>query len=295
MHTLRNKPEGESELLRVNLETGAEKTKIIEGGPFKVMAASSDGRYLACGYVIGYSPQMFGVDLIDLASGARKTVLKDPFVFNPHLQFEPRDGKYLLIQYNRGGEYNSDGTLKKLVGPEGATLFVASVPDGKIEWLKIGLPYTPGITGHEDWIPGTGEVILTTGRKQGDGPLPLMKIAPGKDARMLSETANISHVHASECGRYYCGDRYAMPPDDKGRTGEILVGSIKTGKWAVLCRFGGMSRDMRAGYKQMGLWYPDAAPYFSPDLKWVVFNDATSGPPQICAASVPESLLEGLI
>lgn len=291
LFAMRNAGARKNELLCVNLATGAEQTIVIEGESFRSMTISSDGRYLACGYAVGFSPQMFGVDLIDMATGARKTVLKDPFVTNPHLQFEPRNGKYLLIQYNRGAEYSPDGTMTKLVGPEGATLCVASVPDGKIEWLKLGLPYTPGITGHEDWIPGTGEVILTTCRKQSDGLIPLMKITPGKDACMLSETVNISHVHASECGRYYCGDRYGVHPDERGRTGEIIVGSLKTGKWAPVCRFGNLNPDLRAQYSKQGLWYPDATPYLSPDSRWIVFNDATAGAPQICVASVPESLL----
>jgi len=98
----------------------------------------------------------------------------------------------------------------------------------------------------------------------------------------VTELSGFSHVHASLCGRFFCSD---VP----GRK-EIYVGSLKTGKHALLCEFG---PDPEDAYKQFGQ-SSHSHPYLSPDLNWAVFNSCRTGRPEIHVASIPEGMWEEL-
>jgi len=64
-----------------------------------------------------------------------------------------------------------------------------------------------------------------------------------------------------------------------------VVGSIKTGRWSVLCESGSSLSIPQ---------YTHPHPYLSPDNKWVIFNSDRTGIPHVYAASVPEGLLDEL-
>ncbi|MHC4168263.1 MAG: TolB-like translocation protein [Planctomycetota bacterium] len=241
---------------------------------------SADGRYYACGRRLADDYSMFGIMLINLREGTETIIDRDPFIFNPHPQFEPGASKELMIQHNRGGQYSSEGERIRLVGPEGATLYLLSAPGGERTELQVGKPYTTPATGHETWIGETKEILLTV---MADGDYSpdkgnLLAVRAGSAPRVVANGYKFNHLGVSRCGGFFCCD-------DWQGTAKIVIGSIRTGKTAVVCE----SKASMGGPQNT---HPHA--YLTPDLKWVIFNSDRSGRPHIHAASVPEGMIEEL-
>lgn len=271
------------DLMRVDLAKGSpEKVHRIEGEPTprSLGTVSADKRYYATGKLLAKDYTMFGILLIDLKTGAKTIADRDPYILNPHPQFEPGESKLLMVQHNRGGKYTPQGKRIRLVGPEGATLYVLSVADGKRTTLEIGTPYTTPVTGHEAWIGTTKELLLSVSAGGDYAPEKgnLLGVRPGKPARVVSRGYKFNHVGVSQCGRFFCCD-------DWQGTFKIVIGSTKTGKSAVLCE-----SKTKVGRAQNT--HPHA--YLTPDLKWVIFNSNRSGFAHVYAASVPDGMIAEL-
>jgi len=241
---------------------------------------SADARYYACGKRLSDDYKMFGIMLVDLQTAVASIIDRDPFILNPHTQFEPGLSKELMIQHNRGGQYSSEGKRIRLVGPEGATLYLLSVPDGRRTELQVGKPYTTPATGHETWIGRTKEILLTV---MADGDYApdkgnLLAVGAGSSPRVVAKGYKFNHLGVSRCGRFFCCD-------DWQGTAKIVIGSIRSGKTAVVCE----SKASMGGPQNT-----HAHAYLTPDLKWVVFNSDRSGFPHVHAASVPEGMIEEL-
>jgi hypothetical protein len=204
--------EAAQELVRLDLSTG--RSEVIyawpEGLKPRGLGTMSPGeRYYAYGVTISYAPQMFGTEVVDLKAGTRAIIHTDPYTCNPHTQFEPSDGKQVMVQHNRGCEFLPDGTRVKLVGEEGATEFLLDVPSGEVTRLQVGEPYTTPITGHEAWIGDTKEILLSV-RAEGDyAPEKgnLVAVKAGAPARTVSSGYRVNHVGTSPCGRTRRGGR----------------------------------------------------------------------------------------
>ena len=213
--------------------------------------------------------------------GEQKILDRDPYILNPHPQFEPVREPGLLIQHNRGGRYTADGALERLVGLEGATLYLLSVPQGERTELQVGTPYTTPCTGHEAWVGDTGQVLLTVAARgdfsaeQGN----LLAVRAGEPARTVSRGYRFNHVGVSRCGRLFTADDWQA--DYK-----IIIGSTATGRSAVLCA--SQTSPTRAQNS-----HPHA--YLTPDLRWVIFNSNRSGFAHIYAARVPDTMVEPLL
>ena len=273
------------ELVRLDLATG--NSEVIHEFPKDLPlrtrgwgAVSRDERYFAYGVSLNYDPPLFGIDLIDLTDGSHNRIVEDRFICNPHTQFEPGGSRQLLVQHNRGCRFQADGTMIDLVGPEGGTLFLVDIPDGKITRLQLGPPFTPGITGHEAWIAGTGEILLSVRAVGSYAPEKgnLVRIGPGAPPKIVSGGYRFNHVGVSACGRFFSCD------DWQGDS-KLVIGSIETGKNAVVCE-----AHTSRGRSQNTHGHP----YLSPDLKWLVFNSDRTGRPQVYAASVPPEMIEDL-
>jgi hypothetical protein len=270
-------------LMRADLSTGTPETIYnLEGKRALVSlgTVSADARYYACGERLGDDYQAFGILLVDLEKGTQKIVDWDPFIFNPHPQFEPGEGRILMIQHNRGGKYTHEGKRISLVGPEGATLYLLSVPDGKRTTLQVGKPYTTPVTGHEAWIGKTKEILLTVSAREDYAPPKgnLLAVGAGSAARVVAKDYRFNHVGVSRCGRFFCCD-------DWQENYKLVIGSIRTGKTAVVC-------ESKTSPSDAQNTHPHA--YLTPDLKWVIFNSNRSGFPHIHAASVPEGMIAEL-
>ncbi|RLE73904.1 MAG: hypothetical protein DRJ56_08440 [Thermoprotei archaeon] len=153
---------------------------------------------------------------------------------------------------------------------------------GSMRQLPVGRPYTAPITGHECWVGRTGEVVLTISlpwRKAVERGN-VLAVRPGEaSARVVSKGPPVCHISASRDGRFFIGD-------ELGSLGKpIVVGSMRTGRRAVLCR-----TMTSAGSAQ----YMHPHPYMTADNHWVIFNSDRTGVPQLYAASVPDDFLDSL-
>jgi len=280
---LKRADDGEVDLMRADLADGSiEKVyRLQEGVRIRSLGTvSTDRRYYAGGTMVEPGWTMFDVLLVDLQEGTQKILDRHPFILNPHPQFEPGEGRTLMIQHNRGGRFSPDGKLERLVGPEGATLYVLSVPDGKRTELQVGTPYTTPCTGHEAWIGNTQEMLLTVSASGDYAPEQgnLLGVRDGEPARVVAKGFRFNHVGVSRCGRLFSCD-------DWQGTFQVVIGSTQTGKTAVVC-------ESKTSPGRGQNTHPHA--YLTPDLKWVIFNSNRSGFPHVYAASVPEGLVDDL-
>ena len=280
----RDTASGAREIIRVDPATGCDRV-IFEfpghiGRPGHP-TVSKDGRYVAYGLNLSYGPQMFGIGLADTRTGERRLLCQDPYICNSHAQFEPAEGKQVLIQHNRGCEFSPTGERIKLLGNEGCTIFLVDL-EGKITPLPVGPPHTTTLTGHQAWIGETQEIIMTvkpTGEfvpERGN----ILCIRAGGEYRRIGAGRRMNHIGTTPCGRYFHADG--------AKTQEIIVGSPATGRTVLVCH--SRTSYSEGGFDQCG--HPHA--YLSPDFRWVVFNSDRTGRPEIYVASVPEDLLAGL-
>jgi len=274
---------GRRVLVELSLETlEAEEVFDTSGLPrFMVRGTvSPDGRYYVSMARLG--PRRYALIRLDLRKGEWRVIHERPDLINPHPQFEPSRGLDILVQWNRGGLLDEAGNIVRLVGEEGATLYVIDRDGGSVRQLPVGRPYTAPITGHECWVGRTGEVVLTIDLpwqeavERGN----VLAVRPGEaSARVVSKGPPVCHISASRDGRFFIGDELSSP----GKP--IVVGSMRTGRRAVLCRT--MTSTSSAQYT-----HPH--PYMTADNRWVIFNSDRTGVPQLYAASVPDDFLDSL-
>jgi len=258
-----------------------EKVYELAEGPWRSLGTvSEDGRYYLRSKTLDEKSTSFGIVLIDLEKGTETVIDRDPFTLNAHPQIEPGPGRWAMIQHNRGGRCRPDGSIDRLVGPEGATLYVLSLPDGKRTELPVGKPHTAPCTGHEAWIDSTGEMLLSVAASGDYSPEKgnLLGVRPDGTVRVVAKGYRFNHVGVSRCGRFFCCDDWQPPY-------KIVIGSIRTGRTAVVC-------ESKTKPTRSQNTHPHA--YLTPDLKWVIFNSNRSGFPHVYAASVPEGMIEGL-
>jgi len=242
---------------------------------------SPDSRYYARGQRLDQEYKRFGVLLVDLEKGTETVIDEDPYNYNTHPQFDPSRNDRLMIQHNRGGKIAANGKIERLVGPEGATLYVLSVPDGKRTELPVGKPHTTPCTGHEAWIGTSREIILTVSARDEFAPEKgnLLAIRPGGAHRVVARGYACGHVGATRCGRLFSVD------DCRG-TYNVVIGATQTGRAAVVCASKtSPTRDQST----------HVHPYLTPDLKWAIFNSNRSGWPHIYAARVPDGIVKGAL
>jgi hypothetical protein len=276
---LKQAKNGATDLVRADLATG-EREVVHRLKDLKIRSLGTvpnHGRYYAGGTKTEPGWKMFDVGLIDLQSGEERILDRDPFILNPHPQFEPGEGRMLMIQHNRGGTYSQDGKLERLVGPEGATLYTLSVTKGKRTELLVGKPYTTPCTGHEAWIGTSQEMILSVAASGDFAPEKgnLLGIRPGQPHRVIARGYRFNHCGASRCGRYFWADDWQPPY-------KIVVGSTTEQKSAVVC-----ASKTKPNRSQNS--HPH--PYVTPDGKWAIFNSNRTGYAHVYAARIPEGII----
>ena len=293
-YCLRRKDKSGHALLRTEIATLEQKTipldidtsqtPVYTGG-----SAGPDNRTYICGIRLG--TRVFGIVKIDLATGAGKLILEQgPDHLNMHPQIEPGKGQDIMVQHNRGAEIDEEGKCIKMIGPEGATLYLIDINGENRRSLPIGKPYTWRCGGHEAWIGSTGSILFSTDPEDAD-PLKakaegirlgrLRMIRPGDETSRVVFKGDYYHggANPSKDGRFVVCQTQAPEV-------YIAVGSIKTGKLRVLHA----SRSIKLHISHFSM----PKPYFSPDCRWVVFNSDRTGRPQIYAAKLPEGILAEL-
>ncbi len=271
------------EILRIDTTTLEEHSVVFDG----LSSSLSSLGGISPDYHLYYTslqlgPHRFGIARFDLERGVFDVIHEGADdLCNAHTQLEPGQGRDLLIQHNRGAEIDDEGNLLKLVGDEGATMYLIDTDGGNLRRLPVGKPYTHPCQGHQSWLSDTGEILLTTGWDTADQARAegcLLKLRPGDEEALVVARGHLyCHPNASKDGRFFVSDTFDGA--------KIVVGSIATGKTRVLCA---------SGSSFGGPQYTHPHPYFTPDRRWVIFNSDRVGIPHVYAATVPEGLLESL-
>jgi hypothetical protein len=259
-----------------------------------VGAVSPDERWFVGG-PLPVRDNRFRLLRIDLSSGACDTLCEIEDMVNPHVQFEPGGGSQVLVQVNRGAQWNPPDGKQKLTGPLGATLCVVSVESGAVLSLPVGRPCTTGISGHECWVGRTGRLIFTAAQYEvtpsayvtlrdapdGERQFPaaaIYSVAPGDEkATVVAQGLLFNHLAASDDGRFFIADDHS--------TGRIYIGNMATGRYLGLC-----NSDTRQGTCQ----HSHVHAYMTPDSRWIVFNSIATGIAQVYAARIPDGFLEAV-
>lgn len=264
-------------IIRLYLDTLEQETVAVVNDlrrPYPLATTSPDGRW----YVTGaWLPDgEFGLLRVDLQEKRSAIIHQGPEILNPHMQFEPGRGRDLLVQHNRGGSLDAAGNIVRLVGEEGATFYLVDYEGQNLRRLAIGKPYSAPIQGHQCWIGKTGRILSTLSGDVEAGNL--VTIGEGDEApTVVARGLDFSHPNASHDGRWFVSDVRPY--------GEIVVGSLKTGRYKLLCQ-----SESSFGRPQ----YTHPHPFFSPDNRYVLFNSDRAGLAQIYAVEVPEGFLEDL-
>lgn len=267
----------EWQIVRVHLATlERESVAVITDlrRPYPLATISPDSRW----YVTGaWLPDgEFGLLRVDLREKRSAIIHHDPEILNPHMQFEPGRGRDLLVQHNRGGMLDEAGNIMRLVGEEGATFYLVDYEGQNVRRLAIGKPYSAPIQGHQSWIGKTGRILSTLSGDVEAGNL----VTIGEDdaaPTVVARGLDFSHPNASHDGRWFVSD---VRPQ-----GEIVVGSLKSGRYRLLCQ-----SESSFGRPQ----YTHPHPFFSPDNHYVIFNSDRTGLAQVYMVEVPAGLLEEL-
>ncbi|MHB0939587.1 MAG: hypothetical protein ACYC6A_24590 [Armatimonadota bacterium] len=237
---------------------------------YPVGSISPDERYYIRNYRV--SEQVWGLFHVDLQRGTWETFHEHEDTCNPHPQFEPGKGEDILLQLNCGCVIDGEDNIIKLVGEEGAKLYVINKDGGNLRMLPVGTPHTPGVTGHECWVGNTGKVILTTG----GGEIHLA--APGDEkSQLLWKGVPFMHISASVDGNYFLADDIA--------NGKLYIGNIATGRLLPICDSGATCTSAQHSH-------PHA--YMTPDNRFVIFNSDRTGLCQLWGAEIPAGFLDAL-
>lgn len=265
-------------LLLIDVETLDISSYEFAGGMRRTshLTMDADLRRAVCGVRIENNS---GILKLNLERGTQELIYEHPEVVNPHPQVDPGNPEQILVQHNRGSVVE-DGRVVRLVGEAGATLFLMDWNGNSIRTLPVGKPHTPPCQGHQCWIGKTGEILLAVvGSDDPSAPGCLLALKPSdSQAREVARGYHFIHPNASRDGRFFVSDTMGNA---------LVVGSISTGASRPLCK----------GFSPMCMpspQYTHPHPYFSPDNKWVIFNSYSTGIPHVCAAQVPEGMLEEL-
>lgn len=241
-------------------------------------AVSPDERYYVAGMT--FRDGVFALHRVDLRRGGCEVFHEQRDICNPHLHYEPAEGRDILIQQNRGCCPDSEGRATRAYGEEGVTLYLADAEGKNVRPLPVGRPWTGTVTGHECWVGLTGRIILTTLPAAEDAVGQEVRLlAPGdRESRCLARGLIFNHISASEDGRFFVVD--------DSRNQRLYIGGVESGRLLPFCE----SRTSR-GHGQPGHTHP----YITPDNRHVIFNSAFTGEPQVWAAEIPEGFLETLL
>ncbi len=243
----------------------------------QLQSVSADQRYGVGGATIGRGK--FGIVRVELPSGHWKLIYESPDICNPHLQCRLRSGARILVQENRGARFDDEGNMVAPCDERGVGLFSLAADGSDRRDFPVGPPLTPRTTGHECWIGDTDRVLVTVADFYEGGTLLEASHDHAKPRVVSTAPHRWNHISASRCGRYFVTDTY------ESRSTPIIVGSIRTGQWRVLCE-----PHTSGGGGQ----YTHLHPYLTGDNRWVVFNSDRTGLAQVYLAEIPGGFLEEL-
>ena len=234
-------------------------------------AVSSDERWFASQHLL--HDNVYGLYRVDLRTSRWEYFHEERDLCNTHLQFEPSQGRDLLVQQNRGHVPATPTQPGRSSGDQGAALYVVDIDGRNRRDLPLGPPHTGFVDGHQCWIGRTGRVLAAV-----QNPLEVggqCVVTPGEAAATtILPGFCFIHVCASADGRLIVADH--------GWHRYVYLGSIETGKVVHFCE----CPCTRGGGHET--W---EEPYITPDNRHVVFNSERTGHAELYAATVPEHVM----
>jgi hypothetical protein len=226
---------------------------------------------------------LYGVAVIDTVMGKTWMIAESHYCRNAHPQYAGNAGRRVLVQVNDGMKVDVHGNILRLVGETGASLHVVSDDGTGSERLQVGCSMLERVQGHQCWVGRSNQVITTLHRREHTSAPwiqdRIVVISPGETTyRIVGESRGFTHIHTSPDGLWWVSDC--------NRTADIYVGSVKTGRYRLLCHSGATF-----GAAQ----YTHPHPFFLGDGQMVGWNSDVTGVPQIYCAPIPQGFLEELV
>jgi hypothetical protein len=223
-----------------------------------------------------------GVAVVDFDSARVEFVYDHPKALNPHPQLSRHPSTMVLVQVNNGIKFDEHGNLLALVGENGASLVVCDLNGSHPTLLNVGFSPVERVQGHQCWL-GSENKVLTTLHRRADLSSPWVQdrvalIAPGDETyRIVGEGPGFTHIHADPGGEFWISDC--------NRSGDIFIGSIKTGRFRLVCH-------SSASFGSPQETHPH--PFFIGNRNKVGWNSDTTGVPQIYFTEIPDEFFRNL-
>ncbi|MFB3890797.1 MAG: hypothetical protein ACE15C_02110 [Phycisphaerae bacterium] len=270
VYYLRPEGEGGKVLVRLNLRTlELDDVFASDDCPWGgTPAVSTDERWFASNKRL--HDNVYGLYRVDLKASRWEFFHEEKDICNTHLQFEPSEGRDLLVQQNRGCILAEDGRPGRLCGDQGPALYVVGIDGKNQRFLPLGPPRTGKVDGHQCWISRTKRVLAAVEDDLVTGGQCI--VAPGDAAaRRIMPGFCFIHVCASADGRFIVGDH--------GWHRYVYMGSLQTGRVVQLCE---------CPCSRSGGHHTWEEPYIVPGNRHIIFNSERTGHAELYAAGVPE-------
>jgi hypothetical protein len=250
------------------------------GSVSRIRSVSADGdRFLTANR---RTKEGGGVAMVDLARGTAEVIFEHADARNAHPQYSHNPDRKVCVQVNDGIEFDPDGNITRLVGPNGASLHVLNDDGSGLVRLKVGGSPLERVQGHQCWVGAQDLIITTLHRRPSADSLwvqdRIVTIGPGDEAyRVVGAGEAFCHIHTTPDGRWWVSDC--------NRTGRIYVGSLRSGRHRLFC-------DSGATFGAAQYTHPH--PFFLGNGKTIAWNSDMTGVPQVYYARIPEGFLEAL-
>ncbi|MHB9108533.1 MAG: TolB-like translocation protein [Armatimonadota bacterium] len=260
---------------------------------------SPDHRYLAG--AVRLPDNTYAIARVDLKTKEYRLIYQSEEALG-HVQFNPVHGRELLVQVNKKQRFDPQTGHWHRDQVEVTHIYV-NTETGALRELPVGPPHTANTCGHSAWAADSGRIGVTVNWKgmiarkdelaaaRGDLHDPrhpngnFVTVGPNDTApHVFTAPEHIfNHVNVSKCGDYFVADSYR-----NGIPGpiELVVGNIRTGKYRTLVS------DCGASGGGPACSHPH--PYFTADLRRVIYNSDGTGICHVHAARMTDEFLASL-
>lgn len=224
-----------------------------------------------------------GASMIDLETGDAKRIVELPDCLNAHVQCCRKPGSDLIsIQVNDGIERDAAGNITRLIGDDGASLWLCRDDGSDLTKLNVGSSPLEHVQGHQCWLGQTERKITTMHRREKvSDPWMQDRIAVSgagdETYDIVGEGEGFTHIHTTLDGRFWVADC--------NRTSRVFVGSVKTGRYRLFVNTGATFGAHQSTHPH---------PFFLGDDRQIGWNSDVTGIPHIYFAAIPDGWMEEL-
>ncbi len=228
-------------------------------------------------------PDEHGAMSIDLKAQTCRVVYEHRDCRNAHAQYVRTNSYKVLVQVNDGILFDKAGNRLRLIGENGASIWVGNDDGSDFVKLNVGSQPLERVQGHQCWVGGQERVITTLHRRESTSSPwiddRIVSIAPGEaKARLIAQGQAFNHIHTSRDGKWWVSD--------DNQTGQIFVGSMETGRYKLF-----VNSDATFGEAQ----FTHPHPCFLGNAHAIGWNSDQAGVPHVYVAEIPPGFLDDLL